>query len=112
VVVDDVEDLEVGAVGDGDVGDVGLPALVGQVGFEADVTALGALVGLGGHEPARLEHAPNRGGRRCLAVPVREVEPDGLSASVQPCVEQLFAHRDDGVLVTVRDPGGAVVGAP
>jgi hypothetical protein len=35
VVVEDVEDLDVGAVGEWDVGDVELPALVGLFGLEA-----------------------------------------------------------------------------
>jgi hypothetical protein len=43
-----VEDLDVAAIGEGPVGDVGLPALVGLGGFEADVAALGSLVRLRG----------------------------------------------------------------
>jgi hypothetical protein len=40
VVVDPVEDLGVGAVDKRPLGDVGLPALVGLFGGEADVAAL------------------------------------------------------------------------
>jgi hypothetical protein len=61
VVVDDVEDLDVVAVGEGPVGDVHLPALVGEFGFEADVGAAGPFVGLGGDEPAGVENSPDRG---------------------------------------------------
>jgi len=52
VVVEPVQDLGVGAVSQCPVGDVGLPALVGLVGGEADVAALGSLVRLGDDEPA------------------------------------------------------------
>ena len=46
MVVDDVQDLHVGAVSETPVSDVELPAFVGLVGFEADIGALGALVRL------------------------------------------------------------------
>ena len=64
VVIEMVEDLDVGAVGEGPVGGVELPAFVGLVGFEADVGALGPLVRLGGDEPAAGEHPPDRRRRR------------------------------------------------
>jgi hypothetical protein len=67
VVVDDVEHLGEAAVGHLDVGDVGLPALVGQVGDETLVGALRSLVGLGGDEAGGLEHSPDRRHRRHVA---------------------------------------------
>jgi hypothetical protein len=42
VVIDPVEDLHVGAIGQPPVGEVGLPALVGLFGGEPDVGGLGA----------------------------------------------------------------------
>jgi hypothetical protein len=51
VVVEDVEHLEHLAVGGGDVGDVGLPALIGELGGEAPPGAAGPFVGLGDDNP-------------------------------------------------------------
>ena len=75
VVVDDVEDLHVGAVGERPVGGVGLPALVGQLGLEPPPRALGPLVGLGGDEPPAGQHPPDRRDRRHrpAAAPVASV---------------------------------------
>jgi hypothetical protein len=50
VVVHDVEDLDVGAVGQLPVGDVEVPAFVGLLGDEADIAAFGAFVRLRGDE--------------------------------------------------------------
>ena len=50
----EVEHLVDVAVGQFDVGHVGLPALVGQRRFEADERALRALLGLDGDEPPGL----------------------------------------------------------
>jgi len=60
VVVDHVEDLDRGAVGEGPVGDVHLPAFVGEFGNEPLVGAAGPFVGLGGHEPAGVQDPPDR----------------------------------------------------
>ena len=48
VVVEEVEDLDVGAVSEAPVGEVGLPGLVGLGGFEADVGATGVVSGARG----------------------------------------------------------------
>jgi hypothetical protein len=111
VVIDDVEHLEHRAVGDGHVGDVGLPTLVRQVCFEADVAALGSLVRLRDDEPACLEHPPDRRGRWCVAA-LEQVVADRLGAGVQAGVGQLLAQLDDRVLVPIRDPGRAVMRPP
>lgn len=47
VVVDDVEDFHAAAVGEVPVADVGLPALVGQLGAEVFPGGAGPFVGLG-----------------------------------------------------------------
>ena len=47
MVVEPVEDFDLGAVGQGPVGEVGLPAFVGLVGGEAVVGAFGAFAWLG-----------------------------------------------------------------
>lgn len=106
VVVDDVQDLDLGAGGQPHVGHVHLPALVGQLGAEADVGALRALVGLGGDEAPGLEYPPDRGdgGNDSPAQP-GEVHPDRLSPGVIAGLDQLLAHTDDVVLEAVRDLG-------
>jgi hypothetical protein len=60
VVVDDVEDLDEGPVGDADMGHVGLPAFVGEIGDEADIGAARPFVWLGSDEPSSVEDAPDR----------------------------------------------------
>jgi hypothetical protein len=47
------------AVGERHMGDVGLPALVGELGGEAVPGALGSLVGLGGDKAPGLEDPPD-----------------------------------------------------
>ena len=83
VVVDDVEDLVDDAVGHLDVGDVGLPALVGELGLEADPRALGPLVGLGGDEAPGLEHPLDGRDRGHLASRGGHVEVDRLGPGVE-----------------------------
>jgi len=64
VVVEDVEDLRVGVIGEVPVGDVGLPEFVGLVGGEAFPGRAGSFVGLGCDESAFVQDPPNRGYRR------------------------------------------------
>jgi hypothetical protein len=59
VVVEEVEDLDVGAVGQLPVGSVDLPHLVGEVGLEAYEGAAGALLGLGNDAAVAGEDAPD-----------------------------------------------------
>jgi hypothetical protein len=54
VVVDDVEDLHAAAVGELPVGEVGLPAFVGLIGFEPDQRRLRFLAGCGVTNPRRV----------------------------------------------------------
>ena len=58
MVIEPVQDLHVQAVGQGPVGDVGLPAFVGLLGREAQVAGLGPLVRLRGDEPASGQDPP------------------------------------------------------
>ena len=53
VVVEPVEDLHMGAVGEPPVGEVGLPALIGLLGGEPDIRRLGPLLRGGGDQPGR-----------------------------------------------------------
>jgi hypothetical protein len=52
VVIEPGQDLGAGAAGEGVVGEVGLPALVGLLGGEPDVGGLRALARLGGDQAA------------------------------------------------------------
>jgi hypothetical protein len=106
VVVDDVEDLHLGAAGQSHVGDVHLPALVGQLGAEAHVGALRALVRLGGDEPVGLEHPPDRRRRRGRPAPVAagQVHADRLGSSVDAHVDQFLADPQDLVLEAIPHP--------
>ena len=98
MVVDDVEDLDVGPVGEGPVGGVGLPALVGQVGFEALPGAAWSFLGLGCDEPSSDQDPPDRGCRRrwlaAASVAELEVVGDGGRAGVEALVEERFAEFD------------------
>lgn len=62
VVVEPVEDLDVGAVRQAPVGEVGLPGLVGLGGFEADVGGSGAFSRFGRDEPGAGQRAVDGGG--------------------------------------------------
>jgi hypothetical protein len=112
VVVDHVEDLDLFAVGQHDVGNVHLPALVGQIGLEADVRALGALVGLGCDEAPGFEYPPDGGDRGDLAPTVRptQMDLDRLGPGVKASLGQFLSETDDLVLVDVGDFGGRVMG--
>ncbi len=85
VVVDDVEDLDVGAVGEVPVGDVGLPAFVGQVGFEAVQDDRGRLCGCGVTNPrrVRIRQIVETAGTLVIAGVAGEVGGDGLGAGVE-----------------------------
>ena len=94
-----------------DVGDVGLPAFVGEVGGEPLSGALGPLVRLRGDEPAGPQHPPDGGHRRRVAGPAGQVGVDGHRPGVEPGAEEVLAHGDDVFFPPAGDPGGAVTRA-
>lgn len=53
VIIDHVQDLDIGAAGQAPVGDVGLPALVRHLRLEPDERALGSLLRRGITKPRR-----------------------------------------------------------
>jgi hypothetical protein len=110
VVVEPVQDLHVGAVGQRPVGDVGLPALVGLLGGEPEIAALGPLVRLGGDEPAGGQDPPDRAHRRRGAVALLEVERDRRRAGFMPVLVQVLADLHDLVLERVGGAPGAAAG--
>lgn len=62
MVIDDVEDFDVGAVSQGPVCGVCLPAFVGEVRFETDVGGVGSFLWFGVDEPAAGQDPPDRRG--------------------------------------------------
>jgi hypothetical protein len=80
------------------VGGVGLPALVGLGGLEAEVAGLGTFVRLGGDKAPGRQDPPNRGHGRGGAVPGLEVERDRGGAALVAVLVQVLADLDDLVL--------------
>jgi len=103
VVVDHVEHLEDDAVSHLDMGDIGLPALVGEVSLEADPGALGAFLGVGRDEAPRGKHPLDGRHRRDVAPGRRHVEVDRLGSGVDAEVLELFVPAHDLVLVEIGD---------
>jgi hypothetical protein len=97
VVVDEIEDLDPGGIGEVPFGGVGLPELVGQLGLEADEGGLGPLVRLGCDQAVALEDAPDSGPRRWVGEAAGEVMEDGLRPSVEASRNQLLAELEDGI---------------
>jgi hypothetical protein len=60
VVIDNVQDLDAGPLGETPVGDVELPTLVRLVGFETHVGAARPLVRLGNDESSTSQYPPDR----------------------------------------------------
>jgi hypothetical protein len=110
VVVDHVEDLIDRAAIELDVGHVGLPGLIGELGREPLERALRALVGFEGDEAPGLEHPEDRRDRRRGAVSLREVEVDGGSPRIESVIGEFLVHRHDLVLVEVGDAGRRAMG--
>jgi hypothetical protein len=108
VVVEEGQDLGVGAVGQRVVGEVGLPALVGQLRGEPDVGGLGALLRLGDDEPVFGQVACHGGPGHGQAVVVGQVPADGVRAGVEARDGQLLSQLDDQVdsLASHRGRGG------
>jgi hypothetical protein len=90
VVVQGVEDLDSGAVGELPVGGVHGPHLVGLGGLEAGAGRLRAFVRLRGDQAAGLEDAPDGADRGGVAVALLQVERDRLRAGVVPVAVELL----------------------
>jgi hypothetical protein len=98
VVVEQVEDLHLGSVGERPVGNVELPAFVGLLGGEPQVAALRPLVRLRGDEAAGGQDPPDRGDRRRRPELLLEVERDRRRAGVMTAAVEFLADPDDLVL--------------
>jgi hypothetical protein len=102
VVVEPVEDLRVGAVGQAPVGEVRLPALVGLGCLEASVGGAGAFAGFGLDQAGGVQDASDGGGRRCGVTAFGQVPGDREGAGVEAVTDQLQSQFDD----ELADHGG------
>ena len=112
MVVFEVDDLDLRAVGQSEMGDVGLPALVGQRRFEADEAGLRTLLGLGSDKAPAHEDPPDGRGRRRRMTVALEVPGDGLRPGVEPTLAQPFPQTDDLVFDLVGRTRRAVMRTP
>lgn len=104
------QDLNVAAVFEGEVGEVGLPALIRQVCLEAGVGGLRSFLRFGGDEVCAVQGAPDRGGRDGDAVVVVKVPGEGVGAGVQAAGGELVAQPDDEIHHVVAERGRGGVG--
>jgi hypothetical protein len=109
VIIDHVQDLDPGVVGEVPVGDVCLPSLVRHLCFEPDERAPWPFLRLGCDEAPTRQDPPDRGDRgdRGLAVTPRQVDRDRVGSRIYPEVEQFLAQPDDLVFELDRGPSGA-----
>ena len=99
MVIEDVQDLHLAAIGEAPMGDVGLPALVGLLGAEPLPRRPGPFLRLRHHEPAADQDPPDRGdGRHRVDPGDLQVGRDRFRAGVQALLRQLVAVADDLVL--------------
>ena len=98
MVVDEVEDLDVGAVEQRPVRHIALPAFVGLVRFEPNEGALRTLPGFRGDEPPTGQDPIDGGRRGCRSVEPVEVPGDGLWTCVGTEVAQFLAEPHDRLL--------------
>jgi hypothetical protein len=97
VVVNEAEDLGVGATVEPVVGEVGLPALVGELGREPHIGALGPLVRLGGDQSSAGQVAGDAGPGYLDAVVMVEVPADRVGTRIQTLVLEVLAPLDDPI---------------
>jgi hypothetical protein len=94
MVIEPREDLAVGAIGEAPMAEVGLPALVGQFGLEADIAGLGTLLRFRFDEPRGQQTAADRGWRHGHPTG-GEMPSDSERAGVETHAGQLAAQVHD-----------------
>ena len=99
VVIQPVQDLDVGPVGEAPMGEVGLPSLVRLGGLEPDERRLGALARLGGDQAFGVQDAADRGGRGRAVSVLLEMPGDRDRARVMTIGGQLSTQGDDPVAI-------------
>jgi hypothetical protein len=99
MVVENVQDLYLGPVGEPPVSDIGLPAFVGLLGAEPVPAGPGPFLRLTDHKPAPRQDPPDRGDRRHRGDAADlKVCSDSLGARVQTILGQLLTQPHDLVL--------------
>ena len=98
MVVEEVEDLDVGAGGEAVVGEVGLPHLVGELGLEPGVGRFRAFLRVGGDVSMAGQDAPHRRRRHRDVVVLGEVPAQGVRAGVEALLDQLLAQPQYQIL--------------
>jgi hypothetical protein len=112
VVIDDVQDLDVGPVGQRPVGDVGLPPLVRHLRLEPHERAPRPLVRLWGDEASSGKHPPDRGNGRSPSMPPVQVDSDRVRPGVKPLIDKELSQFDDLLLDLIGYPVRARPRAP
>ena len=74
MIIQKVQDLTIGAIGQLPVREIRLPVLVWLISFEADVAVSGTLFKLRDYQPMRVEYSANVGNCRWL-----------LASKLEPC---------------------------
>jgi hypothetical protein len=101
VIIEPVEDLDVAAVGQGPVGEIGLPAFIGLLGLETDVGAFGPFTRLRGDQDVVVRGAGCAGS---------STSPSGGGAAVDPCpaVTVTVSRAGVGVVLIGVQPANAI----
>jgi hypothetical protein len=109
VVVEPVQNFDVGALGQPPVGEVGLPAFIGLFGGKADEGGLGSALGCGGDEAGGGQLAADARRRHHQPVVELQVPGDGVGTVVESFAGQLPAQADDQIDGGLRQSGRAAV---
>ena len=112
VVIEPAQDLDVGAVGEPPVGEVGLPALVRQVGLEPDVGRLRPLLRFDLGDGQAAQDPVDRRSRHGDLVVLGEVPADRVGAGIEPVgVSSSRSSRISSTVVDGVDRGSVRVAA-
>jgi hypothetical protein len=97
VVIEPVQDLDIGAVSESPMGEVGLPGLVRLRCFEAQIGRTGALLRLRDDQARRVQDAPDRRGRRDVETLAFQMPGDRHQTRVMPVRAQPATQLDDPI---------------
>ncbi len=101
MVIKPVDDFNVTAISESPVGEVGLPTLVGLVGFEAEIRRLGTLLGFRDDQALSFENAADGGLCRSSFFFSEEVGAYGTCSCVEALSGEFFPQLQD----PPNDPG-------
>jgi hypothetical protein len=112
VVVDEAQDLGVGAVAEAVVGEVGLPALIRELGCEAHIGGLGPFGGLGSDQTPSGQVAGDAGPGHHQPVALAQMPADRVRSRVEALARQVLAQLDDQLDRGLRQRPGRALRAP